>query len=168
MDIKNLVPSIWRRSDHAMRHREENPFYALQREMNRAFDDFFHGFSLSPFDTVEGPFGFFMPTLDMSENDKEINIRVELPGMDEKDVEIFLTEDALTIKGEKKEEKEDKGRGYYHMERSYGSFNRVVPLPPGVDTEHAEARFKNGLLHLTLPKRESAEAKGKKIPIKAQ
>jgi len=168
MDIKNLVPSIWRRSDRALRQTEENPFYGLQREMNRAFDDFFNGFSLSPFGAAEGRFGSFIPSLDMSESDKELNIQVELPGMDEKDVEVFLTEDALTIRGEKREEKEDKGKDYYHMERTYGSFNRVVALPQGVDTEHVEARFKNGILLLTLPKTEPAKTRGNKIPIKAQ
>ncbi|MCG6536291.1 MAG: Hsp20/alpha crystallin family protein, partial [Syntrophales bacterium LBB04] len=101
MDIKNLVPSLWKRSDQTLRRREDNPFYALQREMNHAFDDFFHGFDLSPFDVAEGRFGSFIPTLDMSENDKELNIQVELPGLDEKDVEVFLTEDTLSIKGEK-------------------------------------------------------------------
>jgi HSP20 family protein len=168
MDIKNLAPSVWKKSDQALGRMDDNPFHALQREMNRAFDDFFHGFELSSFGAAEGRFGSFIPTLDMSESDKELNIQVELPGMDEKDVEVFLSEDTLTIKGEKKEEKEDTGKDYYHMERTYGSFNRVVALPQGIDREHAEARFKNGILYLTLPKLEPAKTKGNKIPIKAQ
>ena len=168
MAIKNLVPSIWRRGGIPLR-REESPFYAFQREMNRLFDDFFQGFDIAPFGALlEERFGGFSPSIDLKEDDKEVSIKAELPGIDEKDIEVLLSDDALTIKGEKKEEKEERGKDYYHMERTYGSFNRVVPLPLGVDTTNVEAHFKNGVLSIKLPKTEEAKAKGKKIPIKAE
>jgi HSP20 family protein len=79
-----------------------------------------------------------------------------------------LADSSLTVKGEKKEEKEGKGKDYYHMERSYGSFQRVIPLPEGIDAKKAEAKFKKGILSITLPKTEQANAKMKKIEIKAE
>ena len=95
-------------------------------------------------------------------------MKAELPGLEEKDVEVLLDNETLTIKGEKKEEKEDKGKGYYHVECSYGSFHRVIPLPAGIDQKKVQAQFKNGVLNITLPKAEEAKAKGKKIPIKSE
>ena len=87
--------------------------------------------------------------------------------MEEKDIEVTLSGDTLTIKGEKKEEKEDKGKNYYYMERSYGSFNRVIPLGAETDAGKASASFKNGVLNITVPKSQSAKARGTKVPIKA-
>ena len=136
---------------------------AWQEEMNRLFDDFFRGFDASPFG--EENFRKFSPAVDIRENEKEVAIHVELPGMDEKDVEVLLTEDTLTIKGEKKEEKENKGKDHYHLERVFGSFQRVIPLPLGVDSQKTEAKFKKGVLRIKLPKREEAKSIGKKIQI---
>jgi HSP20 family protein len=102
----------------------------------------------------------------VSETDKEIKVSAELPGMDDKDIDVSLTRDALTIKGEKKEEKEDKGKDYYKMERSYGSFTRSIPLPVEVDTDKVQATFKKGVLEITLPKTAKAIQETKKIPIK--
>jgi len=132
--------------------------------MNRLFDDFFRGADLMP---ARERLNRFVPSLDVRENDKEVTIKAELPGMDEKDVELLVTENSLTLKGEKKEEKEDKGKDYYHMERSYGSFQRVIPLPEGIDINKVEAKFKKGVLSINLPKLESARTKGKKIEIKS-
>ncbi len=98
---------------------------------------------------------------------KEFTIRAELPGVEEKDIEVTVTNDTVTIKGEKKEEKEDKSKNYYYMERSYGSFNRVIPLSSETDANKSEASFKNGVLNITVPKNQTAKAKGTKVPIKA-
>ncbi|MBN1381851.1 MAG: Hsp20/alpha crystallin family protein [Deltaproteobacteria bacterium] len=165
MNIRDLVPSVWRRSGVPVTREEEEPFFSLQREMNRLFDDFFRGFDDMSFGLSRDRFRAFSPSVDIKENDKEVLIKAELPGMDEKDIDVNLFEDRLTIKGEKKEEKEDKGSDYYHMESSYGSFNRIIPLPEKVDTKKVEANFKNGVLSIKLPKTEEAKAKGKKIPI---
>ena len=165
--IKSLLPTVWRRSESPLRRAEEHPFFALHWEVNRMFDDFFHSFDLAPFGERKG-FGAFSPSVDVREDEKEVVVKAELPGLDEKDVEVTLTDDALTIRGEKKDEKEEKGKDYWHREASYGSFRRVVPLPKGINTEKADARFKNGVLTVTLPRLEEAKAKGKRIPVKAE
>jgi HSP20 family protein len=152
--------------------REEgrDPFLALRERMDRVMEDFFGGFdwpsprwAISPF---EWRMGVFTPSLDVRDEGNQIRIEAELPGMSEKDVEISLTGDAITIRGEKKQETEQKEKSYYRMERSYGSFERTVPLPVDVDREKVEARFRNGVLDITLPKTQEAVQATKKIPIK--
>ncbi|MCX7816311.1 MAG: Hsp20/alpha crystallin family protein [Syntrophales bacterium] len=163
---KSLLPSIFGNRGVTIRREEEHPFYRLQRELNRLFDDFFRGFgSVTPF---EGEFGRFVPSIDVREDEKEFVVQAELPGMDENDVEVLLTDDTLTIRGEKKEEKEDRKKGYYHAERTYGAFSRTIPLPEGVDTKKAEATFKKGVLSITLPKTDEARSRVKKITIKSE
>ena len=162
MKIKNLLPAVSRTAEN-----DDHPFYSLQRQMNTLFDDFFSGFDVSPRALASGNFGGFMPSIDVKESDKEFTIRAELPGVEEKDIEVTIAHDAVTIKGEKKEEKEDKGKNYYYMERSYGSFNRVIPLSVEADAGKAEASFKNGVLNITVAKSASAKARGTKVPIKA-
>lgn len=166
MTIKNLLPSIWNRETAPAWREEERAFFPIQREMNRIFDDFFRGWDLASPGTAEGRFGFFQPSIDVKHSEKEIFVKAELPGLDEKDIEVLLTDDALTIRGEKRDEKEEKGKTYYHMERSYGFFNRVIPLPADVDQKKVQAQFKNGVLSITLQKTQEEKAKGKKIPIK--
>ncbi len=161
MKMKNLLPAISQSKDN------DHPFDSLQREMNNLFDDFFRGFDLTPRGFYAKGIGSFKPSVDVRENEKEIIIRAELPGVDEKDIEVSVTNDSVTIKGEKKEDKEDKGKNYYYMERSYGSFNRVIPLSVEIESGNASAGFKNGVLNITLPKSETHKAKGTKVPIKA-
>jgi HSP20 family protein len=104
----------------------------------------------------------------MTEREKEIEVTAELPGMSEEDIDITLARDVLTIKGEKKQETEDKGNNYYRMERSYGKFSRVIPLPDGVvDNENVDATFKNGVLTITLPKLEEAQQVSRRITVNA-
>jgi HSP20 family protein len=144
---------------------ENNPVVLFRQEMNSLFDNFFHGFDIEP---AWGRLGSFNPRVDVKESDKEIAIAAELPGMEDRDIDISLTKDALTIKGEKKQEKEDKGKDYYRMERSYGSFTRTIPLPAEIDTEKAKAEFKKGVLNITLPKTAKAIKETKKISVKGQ
>ncbi len=163
MNLKKIVP--FGRKDLPARREEHDPFSLLRQEMNRLFDGFDRGFLTEPFqDRLES----FRPRVDVSETDKEIRIAAELPGMDEKDIEVSVSKDAVTIKGEKKEEKEDKGKAYYHMERSYGSFLRTIPLPAEVDSEKIKAEFRKGILTVTMPKTEKAIEETRKIPIKAE
>ena len=167
MAIKNLVP--WKKNNgDVLARREDDPFYAFRQEMDRLFDDFFgSGFGLTPLRRgFMGGFGEFNPQVDVTENDKEVKVIAELPGLADKDVEVSLSNDVLTISGEKKSEKEDKGESYYRMERSYGSFHRSVQLPAEVDANKVEATFKNGVLNITLPKTTTAQNR-KKITIKA-
>ena len=163
MKIKNLLPAVSRPS----LRENDHPFYSLQHRMNSLFDDFFSGLDIAPRGFSSRSFGGFIPSVDVKESDKDFTIRAELPGVEEKDIEVTLTNDAVTIKGEKKEEKEDKGKNYYYMERSYGSFNRVIPLAVETEANKAQASFKNGVLNITIPKSASAKAKGTKVPIKA-
>jgi len=163
MKVKNLLPAL----DGRNREVSDHPFYSLQKEMNGLFDDFFQGFDVAPRSLYSRGMKNFTPSLDVKETDKEFIIKAELPGVDEKDVEVTVTDDAVTIRGEKKEEKEDKGKNYYYMERSYGFFNRTIPLAAGAESGKAEASFKNGILNIKVPKSETVKAKGTKVPIKS-
>jgi HSP20 family protein len=163
MAIKTLFPSG--KKDVPARREDDNPFSLLRREMDALFDNFFGGFRGEPF---ANRFSTFNPNVDVMEGDKEIVVSAELPGMDEKDIYVSIQKDALTIKGEKKAEREEKGRDYYRMERSYGSFSRTIPLPAEVDMDKVEAQFKKGVLKVTLPKTADAVKESKKISVKVE
>jgi HSP20 family protein len=134
--------------------------------MNRMFDDFFRASDLAKFEEGEG-WEAFSPAIDVKQDEKEVTVKAELPGMDEKGIEVSLSDQGLAIRGEKKAEKEEKGKHYWRREASYGAFSRLVPLPEGLDLEKVDARFRNGILTVTLPRREEARDKEKKIAIKA-
>ena len=125
---------------------------------NSLFNEFFGGF--------ENPaLAEFTPRTDIVENEKEIKISCELPGLDEKDISLALSDDMLVIEGEKKAENETQGAGYHHIERRYGSFKRVIHLDSEVDNDNIRAKFKKGVLKVTLVKAPHAEETVKKIPI---
>jgi HSP20 family protein len=162
MPKKNLVSSI---KQAPVKRGEHNPLSQLRHEMDSLFDNFFSGYDIEPF---TGRFGAFSPNIDVKESDRELTVSAELPGMDEKNIEVSLNRDSLTIKGEKKEEKEDKGKDYYRMERSYGSFSRTIPLPTEVDQDKVKAEFKKGVLTVIVPKTAKAIKETRKIAIKQQ
>ena len=108
-----------------------------------------------------------LPAVDVAEKDKEYEITAELPGMDESNIEVKLSNGMLTITGEKKEEKEEKKKDYYLSERRYGSFERSFQLPEGVDADKIEAKFTKGVLKVVLPKTAEAQKSVKKIAVKA-
>ena len=148
------------------------PFESLRREIDRLFDDFDGGFWRSPFrrsvfDVVpfwhREPAWPAMPAVDFTDTEKAYEISAELPGIDEKNLEVKVANGVLTIKGEK----EEKEKGYYLRERNYGSFERAFQVPDGVDTDKIEASFKKGVLTLTLPKKPEAQETSKKIDVKA-
>jgi HSP20 family protein len=133
----------------------------MRKEMDRLFDRFWEG------DFPQLPaLGEWAPALDVSETKDAVLVKAEVPGMESKDIQLSLQEQVLTIKGEKKQEKEEKDEHYYRSERSYGAFARAVRLPTPVDGSKVTATFKNGVLSVTLPK--AAAAKGTMIPIKAE
>ena len=139
---------------------------SLQREMNRLFDDMFDGWGLRPFREMEERLAAYQPSIDVSETAKAIKVTAELPGMEEKDVNVTLDEDALTVSGEKKEETKEEDEESYARETTYGSFQRVIPLACKVDADNVSASFKRGVLKVNLPKVPGEEpAKGKKIEI---
>ena len=162
MNLKSIIP--WKKEQRALARRpsDGDPFVQLQSRMNSLFDDFFGppGSSL-----WAGDGGAFMPQIDVSETGKEVRVTAELPGLDEKDLDVSVTENVLTIKGEKKVEKEAEEGDYYHSERSYGYFNRAIQLPPGIDAGQAKAKFKKGVLKVTIPKKPEAHASHRKIEV---
>jgi len=166
MAITDLVPWRRRRNDLRTRSDYDDMVGSFYRDMNNLVDRFFGGFDLDPFGGSELATGDFMPRVDVSENDKEIKVTAELPGMDDKDIDVTLSRDSLTIRGEKQEESEDKGKDYYRSERRYGSFHRMVPLSSEVDESKAEADFKKGVLKIKLPKTPEAQTSRKKIKVK--
>ncbi|MBN1635681.1 MAG: Hsp20/alpha crystallin family protein [Deltaproteobacteria bacterium] len=146
---------------------DERPADMLSRSMDRLFKQFFHETGLRSFEGEGEVFSEFYPRIDMTEDEKSITLTAELPGMEVKDIEISLTKDVLTIKGEKKSEQEEKGRDSYYMERSFGSFQRTFPISEEVNTEKADAVFKKGVLHITLPKMAPKKSSHKKIKVKS-
>jgi HSP20 family protein len=164
MDITDLIP--WKRGKKVpVRRGEERSLPAVQQDMNRWFDDFFGGFGLTPFGFFDEAWDTFSPRVNVVEGDKEIKVSAELPGMDEQDINVSLSHGVLTINGEKKEE--HKGENYYRMERSYGSFQRSIPLPCEVDDSKVEAVFKKGVLTINLPKTADVQVR-KRISIKTR
>lgn len=150
------------------------PFGNLRREVDRLFDDFEWGSFRTPFgrSLFNAPFGggemtwSKTPAVDIADTPKGYEVTAELPGLDEKNIEVTYADGTLTIKGEKKDEREEKQKDYYVSERSYGSFQRTFAVPDGVDADKIEASFKNGVLTVTLPKTPEAQKSEKKIEIK--
>jgi len=138
-----------------------NPVVSLHREMNRLFEDMFRGFD-SP--ALWGARGGW-PSVDLEETDKEYRVTAELPGTDEKDIEVLLHDGTLILRGEKKVEKEPGNRMF--SERFYGRFERQIPLDRDVDESAVNATFRNGILTVTVPKSAQSLERSKKIPINA-
>lgn len=152
------------------------PFESLRREVDRLFENFDRDLWTSPFSRsafdIEPLWRRVSkfeaaPAVDIVEKDSAYEVTAELPGMDEKNIEVKFDNGGLTIKGEKQEEKEEKRKGYYLQERRFGSFERYFAVPEGVDTDKIDASFKKGLLTVTLPKKPEAQKPAKKIDIKA-
>ncbi len=156
MNLKSLIP-VGRQRGVA---RTDNPFLSLQQEIDRLFDDFTRGFPA--FGTGIGH--AMTPTMDVAETDKEIEITAELPGLEDKDVQINVADNILTIRGEKKAGTEEKDRNYRLVERSYGAFERSLELPRGVNLDAIKARIDKGVLTVTVPK--PAPAQVKKVEVK--
>jgi HSP20 family protein len=132
----------------------------FRREMDRLFDSFF-----------TEPFGLdsstqLVPAINVAETDKEIVVKAELPGVDEKNISVTLSGDNLVLRGEKKEEKEEKNKHHHLIERRYGSFERVIGLPAAVDAEKVSAEFRKGVLEIKLTKKEEARRREIKVQVK--
>ncbi|RME46463.1 MAG: Hsp20/alpha crystallin family protein, partial [Deltaproteobacteria bacterium] len=133
----------------------EDPFTAFQREMNALIQDFFGRDPFASFGMLDRPWpwsGNFTPSVNVKETDKGFEVTAEIPGVDEKDIDLSLSRNALTIKGEKKMEHEEKEEGYYRMERSFGAFTRTIPFPVEVDPDGVEATYRKGVLTVQVPK----------------
>lgn len=166
MQIKDLIPWARKGDQPEQKAAEHSPIAALQREMNEVFEKFMNRFG-KPLAGFEWPWGQSEAKSDVVQTDNAVEISIELPGMEMKDIEVTVGDDVLTVKGEKRIERQEEKKGYYLSERSYGAIYRAIPLPPGVDGSKAEASFKNGVLTIRLPQTPEAQAKVKRIEVKA-
>jgi HSP20 family protein len=166
MAIRDIVPWARGRSPTTFRGEETNPVLALHREMNRVFDDFFRGDLFRGFDEAIPGIGRSRgwPRTDLVETDAEYRVSAELPGLEEKDIEIVLHDNILTIKGEKTVESE--GSPVY-AERYAGRFQRSIALGEDIERDKVTASFKNGVLTVVVPKTAEPARKAKRIPISA-
>lgn len=155
------VPDAWR---------------SLRSEMDRLFDRFGSGwgfpsigrmFDAAPSFRYESSFSVPSPAVDITEDDSSYKVTAELPGMSEKEIEVVVSGDTMTLKGEKKQEKEQKEKNFYLSERSYGSFQRSFYVPEGVDRDKIAADFSKGVLTITMPKTAKAVEQQKKIEVKS-
>ena len=150
-----------------------DPFQSFRGEMDRMFDRFWRSGLpslrrwLEPEAWSEQGFGFNAPAIDFAEDENAYHLCAELPGLSDKDININLSDDILTITGEKREEREQKEKNYHYSERRFGSFRRAVQLPQYIDRDKIVANFKNGVLEVTLPKSADAKQRQKKIEVKA-
>lgn len=159
MAMRDLIP--WNRARNVVaRSEEHNPFLTLHREVNRLFDDVFRSFDLPARRLFDG--GWSWPTIEVSETDRDLTVTAELPGLDEKDVQVELADGVLVIRGEKRTETEEKDRLF--SERYYGRFERRIPVD-NVDEGKVSAAFKKGVLTVTLPKLAPAQQKIRRIPV---
>ncbi len=170
-DTKKDVPVSKEKREMQKSHRGRrlSPFDEMEREMDRWFGRFGHGW-MRPFhwgrpfwSDLEAPFEGMVPSVDVIDRDEEVVVRVELPGVDKKNLEVSLSDDSLTIKGSTKTEQEEEKGDYYHREVSSGSFSRTVRLPAEVDGEKVKSSFKDGILELTLPKVKKAKRQTIKV-----
>lgn len=144
-----------------------NPFQLLQREMNRLFNDAWSGdYGLSISEGTNGDTAFLMPRMELREGDKEVRIIAELPGVTEKDIDVSLDDDVLTIRGEKRTERREEHENTHFTERAFGTFQRSMRLPYRVEPNQVKASFANGILTVTVPKNKTQE-KARKIPVQS-
>lgn len=166
MSVRDLIP--WGRNGNQTptlyRDDGRDPFLSLHREMNRLVDDVFRSFDsrLPTFGSLTS-FGSSWPSVEISETDKEIKVTAEIPGLEEKDVEVLLEDGVLTLRGEKRAESGDREKQF--SERFYGRFERRIPLGSEIEEDKVDARFRNGVLSLVLPKSATAQSRVKRIAI---
>jgi HSP20 family protein len=166
MTNRDLTP--WTRGGLTSYGRD--PFSLFRREMDRLFDDFFTPAEQRSFAgqaQAQPQAAMIRPSIDVENQDHAYVVTAELPGLSEKDVELSLNENVLTISGEKRSERKEVKAGRHYAERSFGRFERTIPLPVEVDAERVDASFRNGVLTVTLPKTEKAQQKARRIEIRA-
>jgi HSP20 family protein len=172
MNIRDLIPwghsrrEPWSRGGREVATRrddDDDPMRALQSDINRVFDNFWRSFEL-PMLGDGGRDSDLLPRVDVRETDNAVEVVAELPGMEEADVDVSVAEGMLTIRGEKRSEREE-GNGYILRERSFGRIERLVPLPEGLDLDSAEATFKNGVLTVRIAKTAEAQRAAKRIQV---
>jgi HSP20 family protein len=164
MNNRNLTP--WSRGVPTT---FADPFSSFRREMDRLFDDFFApaGEGRSFGAPAQAATALLRPSIDVEETEQSYVVSAELPGLTKQDIELNLRENALTISGEKRAERNEEKAGRRYAERSYGRFERTIPFPTEVDADHVDASFRNGVLTVTLPKNEKARDKTRRIEVRS-
>jgi HSP20 family protein len=168
MALKEMILRNRRNSNDLARVDNFGPFGSFHKEVNRLFDSFFDDFNFAPssFFKADG-LSNFKPKVNISEDKKSIEVTAELPGMDEKDIKVTLTDQVLTIEGEKKKEDKESSKEYYRIERSFGGFKRSIRIPEDIKAEAIKANFKNGVLNVSLPKSEKAQENIRQIEVQS-
>lgn len=144
------------------------PYRAMRDMMNSMMEDFFSEWPLMRVRPFEWRMQEFSPSIDVIDEEREIRVQAEVPGMNPEDLDVTITRDAVIVKGEKKSEREEERQGLCYSERTFGSFERVIPLPADVQTDKIEARFRNGVLDIVMPKSEQSLKESRKIQIRSE
>jgi len=175
MDIKRINPWNWLRPEDGASHQlpvarwetaDDSPLTQLHRDIDQMFDRVFNSFGFDAAWPSESR--FLRPQVDVASSDQEYTVSVEVPGVEEKDIKLELTDDGLlTIRGEKKREEEHKDKDYHRVERIYGAFQRTLALPEDADRDAVEARFRNGVLTVRMPRKAEQKPQGRLIEIKS-
>lgn len=183
MEMKKLAPWNWFKKEHenagktipvkrdetssGMPRVPDHPLHRFHQEIDRLFENAFQGFGLETSLWPATEQGVFKPRLDLGATEDAYAISVEVPGVEAGDLHVDIANDTLTIRGEKKQEREEKDRHYYRLERSYGSFQRILSLPEDADREHISASFKNGILDVKIPRKPLPEKEVRQIEIQS-
>lgn len=163
--LKNLIK---RHENTSPARKAGNPFDELHRQMDALINGFFSGADMPWRLSLPETEKVFYPSFEIGETEKEFHVSAELPGLTEKDVNVSIEDNVLSISGEKKEEKDEKKKNYHLYERSYGSFSRSFTLPENVDADKISATVKNGVLEILIPKKAVEPKKVKKIEVKSK
>lgn len=190
IELKKLAPWNWFKHEESEAHQPgsgtvpahgslplstytDNPLMQMHQQMDRLFNNMLRGFAMpSLYDSITGSpvlsasSHWLRPSVDIAVTDNQYTITVEVPGVEENDVALEVADDSLIIRGEKKLEQEQKDKEFYRVERSYGSFRRVLSLPQDADRERIEARFNNGVLTITLMRKAQAQTASRRIEIR--
>lgn len=166
MSIRDLIPMGRRSAAPASSSGIEHPFFSLRRDVDRLFDDMFKGFDMGFSNgATSSAFSSGWPSVEVSDEDNVVRVTAELPGLQENDIELLLEDDVLTLRGEKRAEKQDTAKQF--SERFYGRFERRIRLGYEIDQDKVEADFKNGVLDIVLPKDPSAQSRVKRISLRS-
>ena len=166
--MANALEPLRRRLRRRERHGMMEPFERMQDEMERFFSDGLRGWPFMPSLFEETSRVGAFASVDLSETDDAVEVKIDVPGMEEKDIDLNLSEGALTVSGKRESQEEEKRKNYYRSERSYGAFTRRIPLPCEVDQDRVKAEMRNGVLTVNLPKSADAKRHERKIAIQSR
>jgi len=164
--VKNLIP--WKNKKHEVEvmKPQTDPTYDLTRGMSDMVSRIFRQFDPELGGLIHEDFGLsHLPAVDISETDTEVTVSADLPGLDEKDVQVTLENEVLTIRGERKYEHVEKNKNYHRVERSYGTFHRSITLPEGINQDDVKATFSKGVLNVRIGKRPNAKPLRRRIKV---